>query len=325
MSILDEMSPSQFEEFQKVLKDVDVSDIGKRFLNASNGLENLRIVANLFLPRSIENRAKLAALVMQGYVSDDFRTTVAATAWAWAESAFAHIKVDDTLAASLMFSDVDPLYASEVTHPWTCYAISVPPLFGPKSPTHVVAYDLSKYVRSSKRVFGLTTFFRSSNGLVQYEACVGSFSDLLLADKYVVVGDKSQKDGLLLQQEKRLLINLIVGVCIEMSRNENRSAVECIGSMRNSVIPPQYRKDVPFVLGRSVKVDVRDAVRAYAEGKQTSGHGVRTLVRGHHKRQPCGFKSMERKWIHVEPYWRGPEDAPVIVRSHVLGANGIGV
>ena len=26
----------------------------------------------------------------------------------------------------------------------------------------------------------------------------------------------------------------------------------------------------------------------------------------------------DRRWIHVEPYWRGPEDAPIALRSHKL-------
>jgi hypothetical protein len=26
-----------------------------------------------------------------------------------------------------------------------------------------------------------------------------------------------------------------------------------------------------------------------------------------------------RKWIHVEPYWRGPVDGPVAVKSHKIG------
>jgi hypothetical protein len=43
---------------------------------------------------------------------------------------------------------------------------------------------------------------------------------------------------------------------------------------------------------------------------------VQCLVRGHWKRQPCGHELQDRKWIQIEPYWRGPEDAPIAVRSH---------
>lgn len=37
---------------------------------------------------------------------------------------------------------------------------------------------------------------------------------------------------------------------------------------------------------------------------------VRTMVAGHWKRQPYGEGRALRKWIHIEPFWRGPETAP---------------
>lgn len=46
-----------------------------------------------------------------------------------------------------------------------------------------------------------------------------------------------------------------------------------------------------------------------------SGNGsplfVRTLVSGHWKMQPYGPKHSQRKLIRIEPFWRGPLDAPV--------------
>lgn len=49
--------------------------------------------------------------------------------------------------------------------------------------------------------------------------------------------------------------------------------------------------------------------------ESVSGSGapllVRTLVSGHWKMQPCGPKQSERKLIRIEPFWRGPLDAPV--------------
>jgi hypothetical protein len=39
---------------------------------------------------------------------------------------------------------------------------------------------------------------------------------------------------------------------------------------------------------------------------------VRSLVAGHWKMQPCGEGRKDRKLIRIEPYWRGPLDAPVV-------------
>ena len=71
-------------------------------------------------------------------------------------------------------------------------------------------------------------------------------------------------------------------------------------------------------LRRDVKVDVRKWVRDYVAsgGKSPS---VQTLVRGHPKRQPYGPRALGlRKWIHIEAFWRGPENAPVVVRGHAM-------
>lgn len=72
-----------------------------------------------------------------------------------------------------------------------------------------------------------------------------------------------------------------------------------------------------YVLGGNVRVDVRSAVRDYVE-RGGSPPSVQSLVRGHWKRQPHGPELSLRKWIHVEPYWRGPEDAPIVAARRTL-------
>lgn len=79
-----------------------------------------------------------------------------------------------------------------------------------------------------------------------------------------------------------------------------------------------------FVLTRDVVVDCRDWLVNHLRPDGASRLvNVQSLVRGHWKRQPYGPQGAERKYIHVEPYWRGPEDAPIAVRAHKLnGTNG---
>jgi hypothetical protein len=61
---------------------------------------------------------------------------------------------------------------------------------------------------------------------------------------------------------------------------------------------------------------VRSAVR------QTLGirslANIRTLVCGHWKMQAHGTGRKDRKHLHIEPYWRGPEDAPIALRCGQL-------
>lgn len=76
-----------------------------------------------------------------------------------------------------------------------------------------------------------------------------------------------------------------------------------------------------IVLRRDVVVDCRDWLENHLRGDADAKRviSVQTLVRGHWKRQAYGPGASDRKYIHIEPYWRGPEDAPIAVRSHVLG------
>lgn len=71
-----------------------------------------------------------------------------------------------------------------------------------------------------------------------------------------------------------------------------------------------------YKLGLPVQVDVREKIKEYLSGERSSAPTVRFLVRGHWKNQPCGPKGMDRKWIHVQSYWKG--EGPILVRPHTL-------
>ena len=60
-------------------------------------------------------------------------------------------------------------------------------------------------------------------------------------------------------------------------------------------------------------------VREYLEGKSHRSPSVQVLVSGHYKMQPHGTKNSLRKLIWRAPFWRGPDDAPIPIRAHVLG------
>ena len=77
------------------------------------------------------------------------------------------------------------------------------------------------------------------------------------------------------------------------------------------------------MVGHPLKIDLRDHVRTYLGGGKRGGKhappSVQVLVRGHHKRQVFGVGRMGRKVIWIEPFWRGPEDAPILTRPKKLG------
>lgn len=72
-----------------------------------------------------------------------------------------------------------------------------------------------------------------------------------------------------------------------------------------------------FEFRRAVAHDVREAITDYVR-HGTRIQRVQVLVRGHWKRQVHGKGRSLRKTIHVEPYWRGAEDAPIGVTPRVF-------
>jgi hypothetical protein len=78
--------------------------------------------------------------------------------------------------------------------------------------------------------------------------------------------------------------------------------------------PPPHRV---ISIGKPLSVNCVQAVREAAFGGRRRGSpAVQTLVRGHIKRQVVGVGRSGRKVIWVEPYWRGPEDAPILARPY---------
>lgn len=115
---------------------------------------------------------------------------------------------------------------------------------------------------------------------------------------------------------------LIVNSCLAMSDPSNLKGPStssrkpgCKGKRRQEREEPSMRT---YVLGKTITLDCRNAVAAYCRGDRQPP-SVQVLVRGHWKMQPCGAGRYQRKLIHVEPYWRGPQDAPINVKAIQLG------
>lgn len=81
--------------------------------------------------------------------------------------------------------------------------------------------------------------------------------------------------------------------------------------------PPPHRN---IFFGKPLAYDCRPALEQYLrDGTIKNPPSVQTLVRGHYKRQVIGELRKGRKVIWVEPYWRGPINAPILSRPHQVG------
>jgi hypothetical protein len=96
------------------------------------------------------------------------------------------------------------------------------------------------------------------------------------------------------------------------------------GQRERPVAPTSTRRDGPpnhrtFMMGTPIDLDCRPAVRAYLLGERAAPPSVQSWVIGHWKRQVIGVGRSGRKVIWVQPYWRGPEGAPILVRPYRVG------
>jgi hypothetical protein len=118
-----------------------------------------------------------------------------------------------------------------------------------------------------------------------------------------------------------LLGRVFANIVIELMSPRHRDAVaktKTVGLRRNSHGEP---KSWTFQLSRDIRVDCREEVKEVLKATSQRAAAklrLQLLVRGHWRRQPFGPASRERRYQHIEPYWKGQKDAPIAVRKHLL-------
>ncbi len=236
---------------------------------------------------------------------------------AWFENAFATIEVDAALAASLACTSIPREYMADIRLPWRCVRIKVPA--GVVGDTDSSILILQNKIRNDL-VTMTSVGDRNTGGCISLgeEPTLAGFVETAdwqwTADTLKNYTPSENDDAL--ARAGAILHQIAAGVCIELATRP----VAGPPPARHSV---SLRKKGPptawvFKLRRSVSVDCRPALLEHIrEGRNSIK--IQCLVRGHHKRQSHGPNGSLRKWIHIEPYWRGPEDAPIALRSHTIG------
>lgn len=216
----------------------------------------------------------------------------------WALNGFPRIVLGHKLAASFAATAL-PADQIDARMPWSTFAITLPHgLFNDGATT--VSFVVVSEVGASG-LHGLCVGQSSRGKVVFSEFGADSLGSTL----------EVSPDALPLH-----LVTARVLVSTVLALDDNTMHVTLAAAQRKAQRfgpPSQF----VFTLTRDTKVDCQDWVRRYLGGQGISPT-VQCLVRGHHKRQACGPGHAERRWIRIEPYWRGPEDAPIAVRNHLL-------
>jgi hypothetical protein len=113
----------------------------------------------------------------------------------------------------------------------------------------------------------------------------------------------------------RLVFGLLCGMAYGTRFTSKETNAKHVGTSREA---PKHRV---VVVGGPIDVDCRPAIHQYmATHQKHSAPSVQTLVRGHYKRQVVGMLRSGRRIVWIQPYWRGPEDAPIMTHGYRLGA-----
>lgn len=263
----------------------------------------------------------------------------------WAEHAFPRVQMSHSFASMLMATTVSPKEIEAVEAPWPAFTIEIPDkllpiqakgvdscitracinthfmpassqerwwtlsMHGPRIELHRAGTLLDMVTDKSSPQRGSLTHVFDPDRPDPLDAPVGDYEAFW--EGYS--GDQEDRIAL-------LVIRLMVGVCVMMTERANYQ--ERVTDVRKKLgaYAERFTKEPEsrvYTLGKPVKIDFRQAVRAFVEGRSRGPMTVQRLVAGHHKRQPHGPGNSLRKWIFIEPYWQGPAEAPIVVRPHV--------
>lgn len=264
----------------------------------------------------------------------------------WYEVGFPKVVVEGEYGSALMATRLTDEIVESIIPPWPYFMIEVkdtPLVYRTKHGKEFPVNQL--FVRSWKddageinwtltalcgtwEVFNFYKNKPSSFMISMTEKDVIANGEAMLANKgstddevHRITGISGEEMGHLIDINARMSVasmRLVAGICLAMSDPANVKR----GKPKFAGIIPKHLRGLPvvreFLVGKPLSLKCRAAMTDWVAGREGKSPSVQVLVRGHWKRQAHGPNMSLRKTIHVEPYWRGPEDAPINVRPHVL-------
>jgi hypothetical protein len=310
---------------------------GLSWAHTQDDAEAWELQRHIILAEAEEGNEKAKALLPHFVATDAYN----AFAWhgKWYHYGSQSLDIDEKYAASLCATKVAPSELDYVKLPWPCFVVRVPKFLQHirinGEPLRLIVANHVKY-SGLISVTGKQNMEGVSTNIDRYQL------HLLTANKYRILPAqtlsqwsepnpaKSYDEIRLVEVEygerdRRVLEvigRLVLGAIIAMNEPKIHKRYGTLApGKKPSLGSPRFGTGDAIVLhkiGRPVKVDARETIAAYVAGTTGRVTNVRTLVAGHWKNQPHGPKSTLRRWQHVECYWRGDEEAPRIIRPHVI-------
>lgn len=253
----------------------------------------------------------------------------------WAEQAYPTVTMGEKFCAALMATRIPTDMLDEVKAPWKAFVIEVPgrmlSIFDGDAMqrtriTRIIVQHYENHPEDPWRWIAL-----GEKG--QHVWRTGFASQIIHPVQfrkhekvhYEIGSDQWEND---LHRDERLYVlisRLVLNVCLAVSDPDDPDMVKQVGSSHRKHAekqregrrgPPEQRV---FQVGKPINLDCREAIQEYVEGERAAHElKIQSLVRGHYKRQAHGPKLSLRRKQWIMPYWRGPEDGPILTRPHVF-------
>lgn len=262
--------------------------------------------------------------------------------WHWADSGYTTLRSSHSYAAALMATTAGPISAGTLL-PWKALRAEIPGglLVDPESGAEfrwcylqllsegsalpeiamAAGNGCCSLAISSLKAGGLYWDETAPIDRLHYRGRIGGdLNDVLHARS----GELDWFDGTPMpmdevkQRVMLLAVNYVSGLLYTLQHTHHWTAsthAHGTHASRGRRAPPNHRN---VVVGRPIAVNLSQEVRALSRGesRQSCPAMFQSLVRGHYKRQFFGEARAHRKVIWVEPYWRGPEGAPLLARPY---------
>lgn len=253
----------------------------------------------------------------------------------WIDCGLPQIELGHKFAASLLVTDVSPDALEMVKHPWRAFIIEVPDGLlqiydntpeGKQDYVSVRRLLVTKLDGHPHGEWGYVAYCASSVSMWRLGVSAKDLLPPVLEGQDITVDGR---ENMLLDQTDQdrrvstLIGRLIINVCLAMTipdltKEHGPGHVSWAKAKQDPAKMPEGQLR-SFRLGAPVVVDLRDRVRSFIRGERSSPD-VRSLVRGHFKRQHYGAGNAMVKIIWREPFWRGEENLPIVIRPHVIKA-----
>jgi len=246
----------------------------------------------------------------------------------WVDGGCRIIDSDVSYFSAMMHTDLHSSAREELRVPWPSFVVRVPRgaislETHPGYPSDGSKYDVVTLFVSD----GAADTIRNFPAMPPQIWCLTGHSDAGFMTRGMsgqnlddlIFGEEDDFARETYPKETRAIKSALAGLLFTMQHTSNFA----IGSRNSGIYKRPLRNEPPphrsIVIGRPINFRASPNESHGATGAGSTP-AFQTMVRGHIKRQVCGMNRTGRKVVWIEPYWRGPEDAPILSRPYMVNS-----